>query len=535
MAQRRNTRTVTANAVVELIDEVLLLDVTAEAIQLTLPDTSGIDIEGGYRLIFIPITGDITANNVTIIPDPTDGTTISGIGSLVMRTGAILILELMENNVWTVIATSQGQLVPLKNGAAPFAIALDNNHNNIASGEHSLAFGFETLASAYAGVALGYQTRANATNLSMAINWNTEASGNQSFAQGLSTKARGANSVSTGNESEANGANSFSSGWRSKAQGYASTSRGLESEARGQGSYAEGSGSIAGVADGGAPGSGAYSHAQNLYTLANGDASHAGGAGINNGGSPKRVTASGYAAFNHSEADVLDEGVGAAARASAILGGLNNKILLAALRSVVLGGQGLTGSEPDFVYVPNLEIQGGIGRYTVDPTTQPSWGDRSVPDKAYVDSVSIAPWAEDANFSSNIIFTKYQGGTLTPAAEINISLTNGNLRYQVQGKTVLVIFDFIIEVENVSADTGGLSYGITISMDYLPSSIRQNTRSPHFIFIATELPGLGTSEIYQFVTAKPDIGLDFGKSPLSLNVGQHYQIPYSGQLFLELT
>lgn len=56
--------------------------------------------------------------------------------------------------------------------------------------------------------------------------------------------------------------------------------------------------------------------------------------------------------------------------------------------SVVLGGVGLTIDKDNYAFVENLEIQSGIGLYTIDPTINGSWGDRAIPDKAYVDNVA---------------------------------------------------------------------------------------------------------------------------------------------------
>ena len=55
------------------------------------------------------------------------------------------------------------------------------------------------------------------------------------------------------------------------------------------------------------------------------------------------------------------------------------------LNSVILGGDTIYGTNSNFAYAHNLEIQKGIGQYTVQPSTNPAWGDLSIPTKKYVD------------------------------------------------------------------------------------------------------------------------------------------------------
>ena len=56
--------------------------------------------------------------------------------------------------------------------------------------------------------------------------------------------------------------------------------------------------------------------------------------------------------------------------------------------SVILGGTNGLVDKSNFAFVNNLEIQNGIGQYTVDPSTHPDWGTNSIPNKGYVDGLT---------------------------------------------------------------------------------------------------------------------------------------------------
>ncbi|PCJ89982.1 MAG: hypothetical protein COA57_00070 [Flavobacteriales bacterium] len=121
---------------------------------------------------------------------------------------------------------------------------------------------------------------------------------------------------------------------------------GLQTVASGIFSHAEGDKAHA---------TGINSHAQNHHTKAMGDFSHAGGSGFQ---PTTFVVASGTTSFNHSLVTSSYTGVGAAANQSAILGGFDNEIQSTATSSVVLGGQGISATQPNTVYVPNIEVEG---------------------------------------------------------------------------------------------------------------------------------------------------------------------------------
>jgi hypothetical protein len=163
--------------------------------------------------------------------------------------------------------------------------------------------------------------------------------------------AGGFGNSATGDYSHAEGYGNLSSGVASHTEGgiisgdgpplilpntaseYSSHAEGIGSLASGPASHAEGRETVA---------SGEYTHAEGFSTTAVGTSSHAGGS---------QTRATGFYSFIHSSANSLVSGH----------------------RSVVLGGQGITGSTDDTVYVPNLNI--GDNMYLPTPTVPSTSGD----------------------------------------------------------------------------------------------------------------------------------------------------------------
>jgi hypothetical protein len=179
----------------------------------------------------------------------------------------------------------------------------------------------------------------------------------------------GENSWRASSATYAKGDYSVAGGTYNFANGMGSTAFGVQNTVDGYGGFAGGIGGKAG--DGGAVFgyyniAGYYSLATGYYTEATGECSYSGGKGVyshydNTNGiqiyaGPKAV---GESAFNHSKV-TLSGITGAVANQSAILGGLNNQVLSAATNSVVLGGSGITATQANTVYVPNLVVTGSI-------------------------------------------------------------------------------------------------------------------------------------------------------------------------------
>jgi len=147
------------------------------------------------------------------------------------------------------------------------------------------------------------------------------ATGTTSFALGIGNLASGIASFAEGGNTTANGPASHAEGSGTLADGDASHAEGYLTTSSGDYSHSEGDNTTA---------SGVSSHAEGGGTIASGNYSHAGG--VNS-------IASGLASFIHS-----------------------SNSLVTGDRSVVLGGQNITGTTNDTVYVPYLNISNlGVG------------------------------------------------------------------------------------------------------------------------------------------------------------------------------
>jgi len=209
----------------------------------------------------------------------------------------------------------------------------------------------------------GYWTSGTGTSAVKLINSSSLASGNFSVAEGYETDASGDSSHAEGYGSTASGYGSHAEG-SATASGTYSHAEGYGSTASGGASHAEGKTTIA---------SGYISHAEGFRTTASGIYSHSGGKGLD-GGSNK-IIASGDTSFIHfkqtSTSGIIgaygdysailggnDHNIGTGSTSSGIFVGSGNTISDNVLRSVVLGGQNITGTTNDTVYLPNITLSG---------------------------------------------------------------------------------------------------------------------------------------------------------------------------------
>ena len=212
---------------------------------------------------------------------------------------------------------------------------------NDASGDYSfVAGGLNNTASGLHSHAEGYNTTASG-NRSHTEGYNTIASSNNSHAEGAVTQA-------TANRAHAEGLNTLASGEQSHAEGY-------DTVASGTNAHAEGRQTTAG---------GTSSHAGGFNTLANADMSFATGrdntvTGVQGFIGGRDNTASGEESFTFSSGSTNN------ANQSAILGGLSNELTSNAVGSVILGGQGITGNQPDTIYGVNIDVTGSISATTI--------------------------------------------------------------------------------------------------------------------------------------------------------------------------
>jgi autotransporter adhesin len=243
----------------------------------------------------------------------------------------------------------------------------ENSHSegrgSIASGSQSHAEGYETTATGVGshaegggyfdglfywkgGLASGQASHAEGSittasgNMSHAEGYNTTAIGDNSHVEGENTTASGYTAHAEGLNTKAIGDYSHAEGQATTALGPASHAEGIQTTASGQYSHAEGYLTTA---------NGENSHSEGRFTIASGDDSHAEGRGteaisnFSHAGGYYSI-ASGDTSFIHSYNSVVTGD-----------------------RSVVLGGQNLTGSTSDTVYVPNLSVNNEVAIKSYTP------------------------------------------------------------------------------------------------------------------------------------------------------------------------
>ena len=307
-------------------------------------------------------------------------TTISsggGGGSGVWTSGSTGLYSIKANNISTIDATANYSVASGFNTLASGNASHAEGESTIASGTGSHTQGFDTTASGDYSHAEGTGTTASG-NASHAEGSNTTASGPGSHTQGFDTTASGDYSHAEGAYTVASGLRSHAEGGGTVASGSQSHAEGTSTTASGDYSHAEGNNTIASGTNSHAEGtatraSGQTSHAEGYLTVANGYGSHSGGYGYNNSGQ-YRIVSDGDSSFTHFRINQMIGDMGAYADQSTILGGLNHNIdssstnsailggssnrIVGASGSIVLGGQNITGTTDDTVYVPNLEIRG---------------------------------------------------------------------------------------------------------------------------------------------------------------------------------
>lgn len=242
-------------------------------------------------------------------------------------------------------------------------------YSTLASGGVSHAEGFQTIASGEPSHAEGYSTIASGNSGSHAEGRSTVASGQASHAEGRDTTAsgfashaEGIGNVASGEGSHAEGgvhnnggefiqyqptsATTYSShaeGAGTLASGEVSHAEGRDTTASGLNSHSEGFGTIA---------SGSYAHAEGEGTIAVGTTSHAEGAGTLASGTQSHAEGKDtVASGNYSHAGGINS---IASGDTSFIHSTNS--LVTGARSVVLGGQNITGTTDDTVYVPKLNI-----------------------------------------------------------------------------------------------------------------------------------------------------------------------------------
>ena len=230
--------------------------------------------------------------------------------------------------------------------------------------------------------------------------------GEGSHAEGFGTQAIGPYSHVEGQSTQAIGYASHVEGQSTQAIGYASHAEGLFTQSIGQ-----------------------YSHSQGVSTIASGDYSFASGSAS---------TASGIASFVHSSNSIVTGD-----------------------RSVVLGGQGISGTSNDFVYVSNLNINStpvsnpGATEFLV---RNPGTGDIEYRNVSTISGgTGIDTFTTGFTFTNNNTLTidRNQGLPPLPVTINNLTLTGLTVNGAISASTYLNLPQFV---------TGGTYSAGTLSL-----------------------------------------------------------------------
>ncbi len=313
-----------------------------------------------------------------------------------------------------------------------------------ASGDNSHAEGKDTLASGLSSHAEGFAT--------VASEWTSHAEGAQTIASGIHSHSEGFLTTASGDYSHAEGVQTTASAVASKAEGNNTVASANASKAEGFLTTA----------------SGVNSHSQNNQTKASGDNSHAGG---------KYSEASGNTSFIHS-----------------------TNSLVTGDRSVVLGGQNITGTTNDTVYVPFLNI-GNVGVAT-------PLNNLGIDSNGFIvtaDTSSTNVFVDSGNVdvvTQQLIFTNTTGGTfnVTNAAALfsdnDINVTggtynpnNGCVSFNTNSGTTFDVCGFVTGLTDTFI-TGATLVGTTLNLK------RNNGLSN----VTVDLSPLSGTSVNNFVT-----------------------------------
>lgn len=272
---------------------------------------------GSYELVSINLTNFLTEkdysdglevvdNKLKVKVDPTseeylkvsnNGIKVEGINTKVSDT-----IDDIKNKI------QNGEWLPLKRGRKSDGTFVDD----------SVAMGYQSEATGYGSTAMGYNCKASG-NTAHAENAGNKAEGDNSHAEGYICTA-------SGYASHAEGDTCTASAWASHAEGYTCTASGQKSHVEGQNCTASGDNSHAEGFDTKAIGSNSHaeggnciangqnSHAEGFCTKTYGDYSHAEGFWTNTKG--KGSHAQGY--FNYDDKSFIDMvGIGHSQRKNA--------------------------------------------------------------------------------------------------------------------------------------------------------------------------------------------------------------------------
>ena len=501
----------------------------------TLVDITGYLIDGGVLTINISNTS-LGGNKAILLPPSLGkgwGGTVPALGCVFIQGNYSHVEGAGTQAYYAAHSEGSGTMALGNNSHAEGGVTIalgDNSHSEgtetVAIGYSSHAEGYYSMATGETSHAEGYYTTANGV-FSHAEGSGTIANGKYSHSEGYISKSIGDGSHSEGgyydsgsdinysggtaigNASHAEGVNTTAIGISSHAEGYSTTAGGSYSHAEGQNSkalsessHAEGDGTIATnfashaegqstIASGDSSHAegisttalGDYSHSQNSNTIAMGQNSHAEGnqtiaSGFSSHAEGQLTTAIGNTShvegFSSIALGVASHVGGSGSTASGAISFIHStNSSLTGDRSAIIGGQNITGSTADTVYVPNLNIN-----------TAPS-NDNTLTQLLVRDTDGTIKYRSSSSISGStgVFGISNSGGTYTYYATLSLAMSAASA-----GQTIEVFADYTESVSgttvlikpNVILQGNGHSYFHTASGD--TDTFSFGTNDDHFIY-----------------------------------------------------
>ncbi|MEE9510294.1 MAG: hypothetical protein V3V81_07350 [Candidatus Bathyarchaeia archaeon] len=134
-AQSRIQATYAADQTLDALIEFVGVDTTTVAVEIELPDSTGTDVLN-TKEIFIIDQGFAGTNNITVIPNASDGTTIEGEASYVVQSDNAIISFKLIDAIWTKVIDTHPTLnlgsFHMHDNAAVTTISTINTNTDIA-------------------------------------------------------------------------------------------------------------------------------------------------------------------------------------------------------------------------------------------------------------------------------------------------------------------------------------------------------------------------------------------------------------------
>jgi len=149
-AQSRIQATYTADQELTSLIEYVGVDTTSNTVEIELPDSSGTDVINGKK-IWIIDQGNAATNNITVIPNGSDSTTIQGVSEYgITQDEQVVVFELVDDQ-WIIKSDVTAQLRrdfvtannQISTSSATFTDALQKDFEIVEDGTYKLGYVYQ--------------------------------------------------------------------------------------------------------------------------------------------------------------------------------------------------------------------------------------------------------------------------------------------------------------------------------------------------------------------------------------------------------